>query len=171
VPHLHEVLTAAEPWLREYGYPALAVAVGLEGFEPPAPGQTLLIGAAILADQGRLNIALGLATVWLAAVARDNIGYWDRQAGPAQRALEAPRTAASARSSQSVLLPRLAWPRFLMFNALGCMAWVTVWGWGTYQLGRHDAAFRLRPLGALGSRSTACRRSDGPANAASPSTR
>jgi membrane protein DedA with SNARE-associated domain len=66
---------------------------------------------------------------------------------------------------------RLAWPRFLMFNALGCMAWVTVWGWGTYQLGRHDAAFRLRPLGALGSRSTACRRSDGPANAASPSTR
>jgi membrane protein DedA with SNARE-associated domain len=168
--HLHDVLTAAAPWLREYGYPALAVAVGVEGFGPPAPGQTLLIGAAILGDEGRLNIALVLATAWLAAVAGDNIGYWIGRRGgrSALLKLRVPRRRLDRLDRfyhrygvWLVLVARffdgtrqlggivagsawLAWPRFLLFDALGCMAWVGVWGWGTYQLGLHASAIRQR---------------------------
>jgi membrane protein DedA with SNARE-associated domain len=45
------------PLLDRYGYLAVAGIVGVESFGIPAPGQTVLITAAVYAGAGRLNIA------------------------------------------------------------------------------------------------------------------
>ncbi|MDT4995884.1 MAG: hypothetical protein QOH97_5776 [Actinoplanes sp.] len=47
------------PLLDRYGYLAVAGIVGVESFGIPAPGQTVLITAAVYAGAGRLNIAAG----------------------------------------------------------------------------------------------------------------
>ncbi|MGA7981399.1 MAG: DedA family protein [Chromatiaceae bacterium] len=162
----HQALADAEPWLREYGYPALAFAVGIEGVGIPAPGETLLIGAALLAGAGQLNIAVVLVTAWLAAVAGDNVGYWVGRGG-GRRLLTKLRVSPHrlARLDRFydrfgvwlVLVSRffdgtrqldgliagsahMPWPRFFLFDAIGSLAWVGLWGWGIYQLGRHGSA-------------------------------
>ncbi|MEJ2326465.1 MAG: DedA family protein [Chromatiaceae bacterium] len=159
-------LTGAEPWLREYGYPALALAVGIEGIGVPAPGETLLIGAALLAARGDLNISVVLVTAWLAAITGDNIGYWIGRAGgrpllsklrvsPGRLArLESfyrrfgvwlvlvSRFFDGTRQLDGIIAgsARMPWPRFFLFEALGALAWVALWGWGIDQLGRHGSS-------------------------------
>ena len=58
-----------------YGYPGLALLVGVEGFGVPAPGQTAIVLAAGYASHGRLSVVAVAATAFLAAVAGDSIGY------------------------------------------------------------------------------------------------
>jgi membrane protein DedA with SNARE-associated domain len=159
-------LTEAEPWLREYGYAALAFAVGIEGIGIPAPGETLLIGAALLAAHGDMNISLVLVTAWLAAVTGDNIGYWIGRSGG--RSLLSKLRVSPERLARLdsfyrrfgvwiVLISRffdgtrqldgiiagsarMPWPRFFVFESLGALAWVALWGWGINQLGQHGGA-------------------------------
>jgi membrane protein DedA with SNARE-associated domain len=159
-------LMEAEPWLREYGYPALAFAVGIEGIGIPAPGETLLIGAALLAAKGKLNISLVLVTAWLAAITGDNIGYWIGRAGgrpllskvrvsPGRLArldsfyrrfgvwlVLVSRFFDGTRQLDGIIAgsARMPWPRFFLFDALGALAWVALWGWGMNQLGRHGSS-------------------------------
>jgi membrane protein DedA with SNARE-associated domain len=162
----HQALTDAEPWLREYGYPALALAVGVEGFGIPAPGETLLIGAALLAGQGDLNMALVLVTAWLAAITGDNIGYWIGRSGGRHLLSKlhvSPRRLArldhfylrfgvwlvlvsrffdGTRQLDGIVAgsARMPWPRFFIFDAMGSLGWVALWGWGIYQLGLHGSS-------------------------------
>jgi len=162
----HHALTDAEPWLREYGYPALALAVGVEGFGIPAPGETLLIGAALLAGQGDLNIALVLITAWLGAVTGDNLGYWIGRSGGRRLLAKlrvSPRRLAhldqfyrrfgvwlvlvsrffdGTRQLNGIIAgsARMPWPRFFIFDAIGSIGWVALWGWGIYQLGLHGSS-------------------------------
>ena len=55
------ILAEATPWLRRYGYAAVATAVLFEGVGIPLPGAILMSGAAVLAGQGEMS----LAAVWL----------------------------------------------------------------------------------------------------------
>jgi hypothetical protein len=50
----------AQPILDHYGYLAVFSAILVEGFGVPAPGQTMLMAGAILADRGEVSIALVL---------------------------------------------------------------------------------------------------------------
>src|SRR5688572_30576114 len=59
-------IARVRPLLERYGYPAVFVAVGAEGMLIPAPGQTLLIAAAIDAVHGGLNIVILVAVALLA---------------------------------------------------------------------------------------------------------
>jgi membrane protein DedA with SNARE-associated domain len=61
--------------LHEYGYPALFAGLFLESFGSPAPGESLLISAAILAGKGDMSLALVMSIAWSAAVLGDNVGY------------------------------------------------------------------------------------------------
>jgi membrane protein DedA with SNARE-associated domain len=63
------------PLLDRWGYLAVAAVVGVESFGVPAPGQTIMIAAAVYAGAGRLNIAGVIAVAFVAAVVGDNIGY------------------------------------------------------------------------------------------------
>jgi len=50
----------AQPILDHYGYLAVFIAILVEGFGVPAPGQTMLMAGAILAARGEVSIALVL---------------------------------------------------------------------------------------------------------------
>ncbi len=160
-----ELLTAAEPWLRHYGYLALGAAVGMEGFGVPLPGETLLIGAALLAERGDFFIGSVLAVAWLAAFSGDNLGYLTGRYG-GHRLLRKMGVSAQrlgrlrgffVRYGAVVLLlgrffdgtrqldgliagsVRMPWWRFALFDGLGVTMWVGVWGCGVYALEAHAA--------------------------------
>jgi membrane protein DedA with SNARE-associated domain len=57
------------------GY-ALPAIIGLESLGIPSPGETSLVLAAVLANQGKLNIVLVIAIAASSAIVGDNIGYF-----------------------------------------------------------------------------------------------
>jgi len=56
------------------GY-VLPAIIGLESMGVPSPGETALVLAAVLASQGKLNIALVIVIGVASAIVGDNIGY------------------------------------------------------------------------------------------------
>jgi len=74
-PHLPGIFRTLEPLLAHYGYLAVGGLVLLEDFGVPAPGETVLIAAAVYAGAGRLNVVAVAALAFVAAVLGDNIGY------------------------------------------------------------------------------------------------
>ncbi|MHB0980047.1 MAG: DedA family protein [Thermoleophilia bacterium] len=59
----------------DLGYPAVALAIFAEDFGLPAPGETVLVAAAIAASQGQLNIFAVAGVGFVAAVLGDNVGF------------------------------------------------------------------------------------------------
>jgi membrane protein DedA with SNARE-associated domain len=140
------------------GYLAVAVFVGVEASGVPVPGETALIGAAVLASQGELRIELVIAIAAAAAIVGDNFGYLlGRRFG--RRLMERPgrtkvrRQVALARGEQlfdrhgpkAVFLGRwiallriwaawlagiagMRWRSFLLWNALGGIGWALFFG-------------------------------------------
>lgn len=158
--HLHILLSTFDPWLRQFGYPVLFIAILVEGIGIPAPGQTLLIGAALLAGEGELNPVWLLPCALSAALLGDNLGYLlGRGRGrrivprlgvnPARLARLSgfyrhhgiwpvlfSRFFDGTRQLGSLLAGTAAmpWPRFLLIDALGAMLWVCVWVIGPIEL-------------------------------------
>lgn len=74
----HEFSTHAQalaPFIQRYGYAGLFVAVLVEGFGIPAPGQTLLTVGALLAARNELDIVTLVVVAWSATVIGNLIGY------------------------------------------------------------------------------------------------
>ena len=61
--------------LEHYGYGAVAVLVLLDNACVPAPGQTVLIAAAVFAGAGQLNLALVVVIALVASVVGSGLGY------------------------------------------------------------------------------------------------
>ena len=70
-------------WVHAYGYWAVGGLVALESMGLPVPGETVLIGASILAGStANLSIAGVIGAAALGAVLGDNVGFWiGREAG------------------------------------------------------------------------------------------
>jgi membrane protein DedA with SNARE-associated domain len=147
------------------GYVALAGLVGVESMGVPVPGETALLAAGILAQQGQLKIEFVIAVAAGAAVAGDNLGYLLGRkggrslllrAGPLERQRRAflgrgerffGRHGASAvffgRWVTGVRVvvawlagaDRMHWPRFLLWNALGGITWALTVGLAAFLLG------------------------------------
>lgn len=158
--HLYE-------FLREYGYATLFLVVLVENFGIPAPGQTLLIAAAVLAAQGKLNIAAVLTVAALASIIGACIGYWIGVKGgrrlvlrfgryvrigePELARMEAGFSRYSGwfvtfarffevlRQLNGVVAGIAGMPLkyFLPANVAGAILWTGVWGVGSWRLGRH----------------------------------
>lgn len=154
-------------FLRDYGYAALFCVVLVENFGIPAPGQTLLIAAAVLAAQGKLNIAAVLLTAFAAAFLGACIGYWIGVRGGRRLILRFGRYVRIGRPELERMEKRfvhysgwfVSFARFfevlrqlngivagttgmplrlfLPVNAVGAALWVAVWGLGSWRLGRH----------------------------------
>src|SRR6266571_1586701 len=155
------------PVLDHYGDLAVGGLIMLEDFGVPAPGETVLIAAAVYAGSGRLNIVgIGLLAV-LAAIVGDNIGYAIGYFGGRALVLRfgkyvlltgerlekaesffarhggkivvAARFIEGLRQANGIIagIAEMPWPRFLAFNALGATLWVGVWASVGYLAGNH----------------------------------
>jgi LPXTG-motif cell wall-anchored protein len=155
-------IARARPLLERYGYPAVFVAIGVEGMLIPAPGQTLLIAAVIDAVHGGLNIVALVAVALLAATFGNSIGYLIGRVGGRPLLKKLPISEArldrvdalfhrygglfilvarffdGSRQLNGVMagMLEMSWWRFTFWNVLGAVIWVAVWGLGTYWLDR-----------------------------------
>lgn len=162
---LEHYLTIAQPWLDHYGYFAIFGSVFVEGFGCPAPGETLIIAGALLAERGTMSLLPLLLTAWLAAVLGDNIGYaigrWGGRSLLTRIGVKAAHLSRvegffSRYGGGMVITARffevlrqlngivagsmgMPWWRFLTYNALGAALWVGFWGGGIFFLGKHFA--------------------------------
>ncbi|OBI47513.1 alkaline phosphatase [Mycobacterium kyorinense] len=164
------ILQSLAPILDRHGYAAVVALVGVEGFGIPAPGQTVLIAAGIYAGAGQLNLAVVLALGLVAAVAGDNIGYaighfagrplvlrfgryvflTEDRLATAERffakhgnvVVPVARFIDGLRQANGVVagLAHMRWWRFLAYNVLGAIAWVSLWVLVGYVAGDHITA-------------------------------
>jgi len=151
--------------VRTAGYPLLFLLVMSESSGVPVPGETALISAAVLASQGKLQIAIVIVLAATAAIVGDNIGYLIGRKG-GRWALERPGR--FERQRQDMLLvgepffarhgpkavffgrfvlglrvwaswlagaTRMHWRSFAFWNALGGICWATAIGLIAYALG------------------------------------
>ena len=163
-------LHGVAPILDRWGYLAVAGMIGVESFGVPAPGQTIMVAAAIYAGAGRLNIFAVGAIAFVAAVMGDNIGYWIGVRGGRRvihrfgryvfltpERLERAERFFARRGSRIVLVARfidgirqfngviagitaMPWRTFLLYNAIGAFLWVGWWTTIAYLLGTHLVA-------------------------------
>jgi membrane protein DedA with SNARE-associated domain len=160
-------LHGVAPILDRWGYLAVAGMIGVESFGIPAPGQTIMVAAAIYAGYGRLNIWGVAAIAFVAAVMGDNVGYWIGLRGGRKVAhkygkyvfltperLERAERFFARRGNRIVLVARfidgirqfngiiagitaMPWRAFLLYNAIGAFLWVGWWTTIAYVLGNH----------------------------------
>jgi len=96
------IFGALAPVLDNYGYLAVGGLLFLEDFGVPAPGETILIAAAVYAGAGQLNIVAVVLIGFVAAVAGDNVGFAIGRFGGRALVL---------RFGRYVSSPRTGWPR------------------------------------------------------------
>jgi membrane protein DedA with SNARE-associated domain len=169
---LKEAVARVQPVLNRYGYPAVFLTILVEGVGIPAPGQTLLIAAALTAAEGSLGIVWVLIWAGMAAVLGNSLGYLlGRWGGRRLLARFRVRGDHLARLEERfrryggslVLVARffdglrqlngivagmleMPWRVFTGFNVLGALLWTGVWGLGAYwldkEIGTLHSAFR-----------------------------
>jgi membrane protein DedA with SNARE-associated domain len=160
-------LHGVTPILDRWGYLAVAGVIGVESFGVPAPGQTIMVAAAIYAGAGRLNVVAVAAIAFVAAVLGDNIGYWIGVRGGRRivhrfgkyvlitpERLERAERFFARRGNRIVVVARfidglrhlngviagitaMPWRTFLIYNAIGAALWVGWWTTISYLLGTH----------------------------------
>ena len=167
VDDLPSFLHGVAPILDRWGYLAIAGVIGVESFGVPAPGQTIMVAAAIYSSWGRLDIFAVAAISFVAAVLGDNIGYWIGVRGgrravhrfgkyifitPAR--LERAERFFARRGNRIVVVARfidglrqlngviagitaMPWRTFLIYNTIGAALWVGWWCTVSYLLGTH----------------------------------
>ncbi len=166
-------IARAEPLLIRYGYPAVFLAIFVEGFGILAPGQTLLMAAAVESARGEMNIVWVMLSALAAATFGNLIGYligrWGGRAILArirvnEKHLVKVEAYFTRRGAALLLFARffdglrqlngiaagflgMSWHRFLVLNTVGAVFWTAVWGVGVYLLGRHLILLHHRYIG------------------------
>lgn len=141
-----------------YGYWIVFTAILLDNAGLPIPGELLLLAFGMLAKDGHLDPLLGLAVAATAALVGDSLGYWLGRLGGARliaRIGRVPRftpghlTLVFARfviGVRMLVAPlagvnRMAFPRFVACDALGCLIWA-----GVFILIGYASGMRLQVL-------------------------
>jgi membrane protein DedA with SNARE-associated domain len=162
--------TALAGVIHHYGYLAVLIVILLEDFGVPAPGETVLIAAAVAAASGELNIWGVVAAGIAGAIIGDNIGYaighfggrrlvhrlgsrvglgpdkFEHAEGFFKRFGDAvvvgARFVEVLRQLNGIIAGTMGmhWKTFLAYNALGAVLWVGVWSAVGYLAGHNLAA-------------------------------
>ena len=123
-----------------YGYWIVFAAILLDNAGLPIPGELLLLAFGAVARVGHLDPLVGLAVAATAALAGDSLGYWVGRGGgsrvvarlgrfprftPGMLSVVFGRFVVGARVLLAPLagVTRMPFPRFLMFDAIGCIVW------------------------------------------------
>ena len=147
------------------GYSLVFALIAVETMGIPVPGETALIGAALLAHDGQLDIVWLVALAAAAAIIGDNVGFAIGRKGGRRlfarpgpfhhhrmKVLEHGEPFFARHGPKAVFLGRwvsglriasawlagmnkMDWPTFLFWNALGGIAWAASIGLGVYFLG------------------------------------
>ena len=171
---MHHLFVTLKPYLDHYGYLTVLVAIFLEDFGVPVPGETLLISSALLATQGQFNIYLLMLSAVTGAILGDNVGYLIGRAGGRRlvlrfgryvfitpKRLEHAEGFFTRRGAIIVIVARfieilrqlngiiagtakMPWGLFLLYNGIGAALWVGFWSTLFYQLGN-----RAQVIGTL----------------------
>lgn len=159
-----------EGTLKTWGYLAVAVALLVENFGLPLPGEAILVAAALYAGTGRLNIWLVFAVAAVVSVAGACIGYWIGARG-GRRLLERygkgvrltperidrveaffdrrggylivfGRYVEGVRQFLSIVvgMSEMSFRRFLFFTTIGAVIWCATWSGIGYFAGDHVEA-------------------------------
>jgi membrane-associated protein len=162
------------------GLPVLFALIAIETMGVPVPGETALITAAIVAGRGGLSIEAVIAVAAAAAIIGDNVGFALgrkvgrrvlRAPGPLHhhraRVLDLGEPFFERHGAKAVFLGRwvtglritaawlaganrMSWPTFLVFNALGGVAWAVSVGLLAFFLGHAaETAIHAVGIGAL----------------------
>jgi membrane protein DedA with SNARE-associated domain len=140
-----------------YGYSVIFVGVLLENAGVPAPGHTVVLGGAFLAQTGKMSLPKVFALACAAAILGDNIGYWIGRKGGRPfvkrhhrflRLTDARQQSIEVffhqHGAKTVFLARfvtglqtvgalfagmsgMSWNRFLIFNVAGAFVWSAVY--------------------------------------------
>ena len=170
---LKQAVARVQPVLKRYGYPAVFLTILVEGVGIPAPGQTLLIAAALTAAHGNLSIVWVLIWAGTAAVLGNSLGYllgrWGGRPLLAKFKVRGDRLARleghfrrygggvvlvarffdGLRQLNGIVagMSAMPWGVFTGFNVLGAVLWTGVWGLGAYWLDQEirtvHSAFRM----------------------------
>jgi membrane protein DedA with SNARE-associated domain len=159
---LQRYLVLARPLLDSYGYLAVFASILVEGIGIPAPGQTLLMAAAILSARGKMSLATVFTLAFLACVLGNTCGYAVGRWG-GRRLLSKLRISETRLKKMEKLFDRygggvvfvgrffdglrqvngivagtlqMPFSKFTVFNVLGALAWTSLWGLGLYYLER-----------------------------------
>jgi membrane protein DedA with SNARE-associated domain len=145
----------------------------------PIPGETALIAASLLSNQGKLELPIVIAVAATASIIGDNLGYMIGRRG-GRKLLERPGRLHAHRlkllesgdrffakyGAKAVFLARffagvrvtaawmaginhMEWKTFLTYNALGAIVWATVTACVVYTLGE-SAERILESAGLIG---------------------
>lgn len=161
---LDGLVTHFEQFFQQYGYTAMFVLLMLENAGLPVPGETALLYASFLAyrKQG-LELPTVIFVGILAAILGDSTGFWVGRLGGPRVAkylfLTPPRLAYFEKffaryGAWTVFFARfiaglriiggpaaglcgMPWPKFLLFNSMGGVVWVTVISLAGYTLGQN----------------------------------
>ena len=155
--NLPAFIETLSPIINQYGYLAVGGLITLEDFGIPAPGETVLITAAVFAGLGHLNIFIVIITAIIGAVIGDNIGFsigyfgeqaiiekYGRYIFLTKERLEKLKTIFNKKGYLIVIFARfieglrqangiiaglseMSWQRFLLYNTIGATLWVTLW--------------------------------------------
>jgi membrane-associated protein len=149
----------------DVGYAVVFALIAVETMGIPVPGETALITAGLLAHDGQMDIVPLIALAATAAILGDNVGFaigrkvgrrvfeapgpfhgqrlatlavgepFFERHGP--KAVFLGRWVAGLRIASAWLagMNKMAWPRFLFWNALGGICWATSVGLGAYIVG------------------------------------
>jgi Uncharacterized membrane-associated protein len=161
---MHDVIVHL---IQDYGYAILFLLVAIESLGIPLPGETALVTAAAFAATGDLTVQWVFLTALAAAVTGDNTGYWigrkgglslvekyGYRVGLNKTKLRKVRIFYEQHGSKTVLIGRfiavfrswaavlagvmkMPYARFVAFNAIGCVAWTTVYTTLGYLFGRN----------------------------------
>lgn len=162
---------SVEALVSHLGAPALFVTLTLESLGAPVPGESAVIAASAAAARGELDIRAVAAAAFVGAVLGDNVGYligrklgraplvrYGSRFGLTDAAFDRAEAITARWGPLMVVVARfvvvlrqlngivagttgMAWPRFLVANALGAALWVGVWTTLAYRLGRDAHAF------------------------------
>ncbi|WP_406195302.1 DedA family protein [Kitasatospora sp. NBC_01560] len=169
-PALPGALAGLAPLLDQYGYQAVALFVLLDNCGIPAPGQTILVLAAVYAGAGHLSFTAVVAIAFAAAVVSNSLGHLIGSTGgrafvhrwgpyvlltPARmeradgffarhggKVVTVARFVDGLRQTNGIIAgtTEMPWRRFQPFNVLGAALWVGVWSAFGYLAGANIGA-------------------------------
>lgn len=165
------IVATVEHLVSQFGAPALFATITLESLGAPVPGESAVIAAAAAAGRGELDIRAVAIAAFAGAVLGDNIGYligrklgrrtvvrYGSRFGLTDKAFGRVEAVMARWGALVVIVARfvmllrqlngivagttgMAWPRFLLANALGAALWVGLWATLAYRLGHEAKSF------------------------------